>query len=78
MQGGEYQLTYSLGNLLFDQTASRGSGALLELRAFKQGTFATRLVPIANMFELGAERLQMKGSNPVNLPETNSAGSRGD
>jgi poly-gamma-glutamate capsule biosynthesis protein CapA/YwtB (metallophosphatase superfamily) len=47
-QGGEYQITYSLGNLLFDQTASRGSGALLELRAFKQGTFASRLVPIAS------------------------------
>ena len=51
-QGGEYQRIYSLGNLLFDQTSARGSGALLELRMFEQGTFATRLIPIPNLFEL--------------------------
>jgi AmmeMemoRadiSam system protein B len=78
LQGGEYQLTYSLGNLLFDQTASRSSGALLELRAFEQGTFATRLIPIPNLFELGVEHLQMKEGRPFTLPKTNSAGSRGD
>jgi AmmeMemoRadiSam system protein B len=76
MQGGEYQLTYSLGNLLFDQTADRGSGALLELRAFKQGTYATRLIRIPNLFEVGVERLQTKQGLPVKSPETNSAGSR--
>ncbi len=60
LQGGEYQLTYSLGNLLFDQTAGRGSGALLEVRSFGQGTYATRLIPVPNLFELGVERLQLK------------------
>jgi poly-gamma-glutamate synthesis protein (capsule biosynthesis protein) len=65
LQGGEYQLTYSLGNLLFDQTAGRGSGALLELRSFEQGTYATRLIPIPNLFDLGVEQLQLKQANPV-------------
>jgi AmmeMemoRadiSam system protein B len=71
-QGGEYQLTYSLGNFLFDQTASRGSGALLELRAFKQGTFASRLVPIADMFDFGTERLQIKDGQPIKAPKSSS------
>ena len=52
VRGGEYALAYSLGNLLFDQTAERSSGALLELRSFKQGTFAMRLIPIPDLFEL--------------------------
>ena len=66
LQGGEYQLTYSLGNLLFDQTAGRSSGALLELRAFRQGTYATRLIPIPNLFELGVERMRLKQATPMN------------
>jgi len=48
-------MVFSLGNLLFDQTSPRGSGALLELRVFKQGTVAARLVPVPNLFELGRE-----------------------
>jgi poly-gamma-glutamate synthesis protein (capsule biosynthesis protein) len=52
LQGGEYAMLYSLGNLLFDQTAERSSGALLELRMFKQGTYAARLIPLPNLFEL--------------------------
>jgi AmmeMemoRadiSam system protein B len=60
MQGGEYELAYSLGNLLFDQTGDRGSSALLELRAFKQGTFATRLIPIPNLFDFAVESLRAK------------------
>jgi AmmeMemoRadiSam system protein B len=60
MQGGEYQLTYSLGNLLFDQKADRSSSALLELRAFKQGTYAARLIGAPNLFELGIDRLQIE------------------
>jgi AmmeMemoRadiSam system protein B len=76
MQGGEYQLAYSLGNLLFDQAADRGSGALLELRAFKQGTYATRLIPIPNLFEFGVEQLQLKQGLPINSPQTNSERSR--
>ena len=58
--GGEYQVTFSIGNLLFDQKASRGSGALLELRVFSQGTFATRLVPVPNFYDFGNSKLREK------------------
>lgn len=57
LAGGRAQMVYSLGNLLFDQSAPRGSGALLELRIFKQGTIAARLVPIPNLFEVGRAAL---------------------
>jgi AmmeMemoRadiSam system protein B len=57
MQGGEYQRVFSLGNFLFDQKADRSSGALLELRVFNQGTFATRLIPIPNLFDFANARL---------------------
>ena len=45
-------MVYSLGNFIFDQSSPRGSGALVELRVFKQGTVAARLVPIPNLFDL--------------------------
>jgi AmmeMemoRadiSam system protein B len=78
-QGGEYQMTYSLGNLLFDQTAKHSSGVLLELRAFKQGTFATRLIPVPNLYELGLRQLQSKQGLRINSsPQTSSAGSTAD
>ncbi len=48
---------YSLGNLLFDQTSARASGAVAELRVFKHGTVALRLIPIPNLFEVGREAL---------------------
>jgi poly-gamma-glutamate capsule biosynthesis protein CapA/YwtB (metallophosphatase superfamily) len=54
VQGGEYQIAFSLGNLLFDQKGERVSGALLEVRLFKQGTFATRLIPMPNLFDRAA------------------------
>ncbi|MEQ1899476.1 MAG: AmmeMemoRadiSam system protein B [Devosia sp.] len=57
LAGGRGQMVYSLGNLLFDQSAPRGSGALMELRVFKQGTIAVRLVPIPNLFEVGRDAL---------------------
>jgi poly-gamma-glutamate synthesis protein (capsule biosynthesis protein) len=57
IHGGEIQMTFSLGNLLFDQRGERASSALLELRLFKQGTFATRLVPLPNLYEFAAEDL---------------------
>ena len=50
--GGETIEAYSLGNFLFDQTADRSSGALLELRVFKQGTVFARLIPLPNLFDL--------------------------
>ena len=66
--GGMYTLTYALGNLFFDQRGSRGSGALLEVRFFRQGTFAMRLVPVPNLFDLGSELLRraddLKGGFP--------------
>ncbi|MEM6587437.1 MAG: AmmeMemoRadiSam system protein B [Pseudomonadota bacterium] len=48
---------FSLGNLLFDQTSARSSGALAELRVFKHGSIALRLIPIPNLFELGREAM---------------------
>jgi AmmeMemoRadiSam system protein B len=52
LRGGATQMVYSLGNFIFDQTSPRGSGALLEVRVFAQGTVAARLIPIPNLFEL--------------------------
>jgi poly-gamma-glutamate synthesis protein (capsule biosynthesis protein) len=71
MQGGGFQMVFSLGNLLFDQRGERASSALLELRLFKQGTFATRLVPLPNLFELAANELarKMEASRPPSPPE---------
>jgi AmmeMemoRadiSam system protein B len=70
IQGGGFQMTYSLGNLLFDQKGERVSGALLELRRFKQGTVATRLIPVPNLFDFAAGELAQKAttSNPSNTP----------
>ena len=56
LRGGAVQMVYSLGNFLFDQTSPRGTGALLEVRVFKQGTIAARLIPIPNLFELSRSR----------------------
>jgi poly-gamma-glutamate synthesis protein (capsule biosynthesis protein) len=52
LRGGSAQTVFSLGNFIFDQSAPRGSGAMLELRVFKQGTVAARLIPIPNLFDL--------------------------
>jgi poly-gamma-glutamate synthesis protein (capsule biosynthesis protein) len=54
--GGASQMVFSLGNLLFDQSSPRGSGALLEVRVFKQGTVAARMVPMGNLFEVGRSK----------------------
>jgi AmmeMemoRadiSam system protein B len=62
LQGGEFQVTFSLGNLLFDQKRDRASSALLELRRFKQGTFATRLIALPNLYELAAGELARRSS----------------
>jgi AmmeMemoRadiSam system protein B len=66
-RGGAQQITYSLGNLLFDQNGSIGSGAILELRVFSQGTFATRLLPIADVYDLG--RGLLPGATGTNSEE---------
>ena len=52
LRGGAAQAVFSLGNFIFDQSSPRGSGALLEVRVFGQGTVAARLVPIPNLFDL--------------------------
>jgi poly-gamma-glutamate synthesis protein (capsule biosynthesis protein) len=74
--GGAQQITYSLGNLLFDQSGAISSGAILELRVFNQGTFATRLIPIANLYDI-ARRELVKSRSRSSL-DTSSEGSRGD
>jgi len=56
-RGGDQQVTFSLGNLLFDQNRTVASGALLELRVFEQGTYATRLIRIPNLYDLGHDKL---------------------
>jgi AmmeMemoRadiSam system protein B len=40
----------SLGNLLFDQSQEERGGVLLEVRFFEQGTFATRVIPVGNLY----------------------------
>lgn len=52
---GRTQMVFSLGNFLFDQDSNRSSSALLEMRTFKQGTVALRLLPMKNLFEIAAE-----------------------
>lgn len=61
VNGGTTQMLFSLGNFLFDQTSPRGSGAMLELRAFRQGTVAARVIPVPNMFELGRTAAESGG-----------------
>lgn len=51
--GGDVAEVYSLGNFLFDQSAERSSGSMLELRVFDQGTIFARLIPLPNYFETG-------------------------
>jgi poly-gamma-glutamate synthesis protein (capsule biosynthesis protein) len=51
LAGGEAQLVYSLGNFLFDQRDDRVSARLLEVRAFEQGTFFTRLIALPNFYK---------------------------
>ena len=64
--GGETAYVYSLGNFLFDQHSPRGTGQLLELRFFKQGTFASRLVPLPNFFDQVTEPNPARTSAPPN------------
>ena len=54
LAGGEAIGVYSLGNFLFDQTARRASGQLVELRVFAQGTVFLRTIKLPNLFDLAA------------------------
>ena len=51
--GGDVAEFYSLGNFLFDQSAARSSGAMVELRVFEQGTVFMRAIPLPNFFDMG-------------------------
>lgn len=55
---GDLQRVFSLGNLLFDQAGARASSALLEVRIFRQGTVATRLIPVANLYDLTVRNIE--------------------
>ncbi len=61
LAGGDTLLAHSLGNFIFDQSAERASGALLEIRTFAQGTFFARLVPLPNLFDTGRGAVQQPG-----------------
>ena len=50
--GGVLQSVFSMGNLIFDQTGENISGSLVEVRIFRQGTIALRVVRIPNFFEM--------------------------
>ena len=49
--GGALQYVYSLGNLLFDQSAEKADSAIVEMRVFDQGTMAMRLIPVSNLYD---------------------------
>jgi AmmeMemoRadiSam system protein B len=50
--GGALQSVFSMGNLIFDQSGPHVSGALVELRIFRQGTIALRTIAIPNFFAM--------------------------
>lgn len=62
LEGGAYAVVPSLGNFLFDQTSRRGSGTLLEVRRFRQGTVALRLLALPNLFDLANGLLRREGA----------------
>lgn len=64
-EGGAYAVVGSLGNMLFDQTSPRGSGTLLEVRRFRQGTLALRLLPLPNLFDLANGMVRGRGEPAV-------------
>lgn len=57
-RGNDGLVAWTLGNFVFDQP--RGSGALLEVRFFRNGTYATRILPIGNL--LAGIREEIKSS----------------
>jgi AmmeMemoRadiSam system protein B len=55
LAGGDVAEVYSSGNFLFDQSAKRSSGVLVEMRVFAQGTIFVRTIPLPNFFEMGRD-----------------------
>jgi AmmeMemoRadiSam system protein B len=70
---GRSLMAFSLGNFLFDQSSPRVSGAILEVRIFKQGTFFARLIPIPNFYE-EALRSERTGDCLSGEPQSGEAG----
>jgi AmmeMemoRadiSam system protein B len=50
--GGDAIMFYSMGNLLFDQSSAKGSGALIEVRIFSQKTLAIRKIDLPNFYDM--------------------------
>jgi poly-gamma-glutamate synthesis protein (capsule biosynthesis protein) len=53
LDGLDAVVVHSLGNFVFDQRAPAASGAVLQISRFAQGTYALRLIPLPDVFELG-------------------------
>jgi len=51
LNGKKSLAAFSLGNLIFDQSGERASGAILEVRIFSRGTLSARLMPIPNLYD---------------------------
>jgi len=56
LDGNQGLSVHSLGNFLFDQGSHLGSGAVLEVRLFEQGTYFARLIPTPNFFADSSRR----------------------
>jgi poly-gamma-glutamate capsule biosynthesis protein CapA/YwtB (metallophosphatase superfamily) len=54
--GGQALMLYSMGNLIFDQVGPFVSGAVVELRVFKQGTISARLIAAPNLYQAARSR----------------------
>ena len=70
--GGDVAEVYSLGNFLFDQSAARSSGVLVEMRVFEQGTVFMRAIPLPNFFDMG-KRLTQASQNAGPTPSAAGA-----
>ncbi len=53
--GGHQQSVFSMGNFIFDQSGPAVSGSLVEVRFFKQGTVAVRIIPHANHYDVALD-----------------------
>ncbi len=52
ISGGDTVILHSLGNFLFDQMPPEASGALAEIRTFRQGTIFLRQLPLPSLYSV--------------------------
>jgi len=52
ISGGDTVILHSLGNFLFDQMPPEASGALAEIRTFRQGTIFLRQLPLPPLYSV--------------------------